>query len=199
MESLTSTLHLHLKPPPFLHLHLKPPPALPTLTWPGRFQRVGAYLVDGAHNPPAAKALAVSLAELFGAASPHSLTLVFGACGDKDVESVLRELAPFASRAFAVRTNNPRALSVEALAERMCAAGLAATPCGSVAEALRAAAEAAGVPGGAALSAAAAAAPLPRVLVCGSLFLVGEALVALGAAPGGASRFDPSERLSSGA
>ena len=189
MESLTSTLHLHLKPPP----------ALPTLTWPGRFQRVGAYLVDGAHNPPAAKALAASLAELFGDASPNALTLVFGACGDKDVESVLRELAPFASRAFAVRTNNPRSLSAEALAERMCAAGLAATPCGSVAEALRAAAESAGVPGGAALSAAAAAAPLPRVLVCGSLFLVGEALVALGAAPGGASRFDPSERLASGA
>ena len=199
MESLTSTLHLHLKPPPFLHLHLKPPPALPTLTWPGRFQRVGAYLVDGAHNPPAAKALAASLAELFGDASPNALTLVFGACGDKDVESVLRELAPFASRAFAVRTNNPRSLSAEALAERMCAAGLAATPCGSVGEALRAAAEAAGVSGGAALSAAAAAAPLPRVLVCGSLFLVGEALVALGAAPGGASRFDPSERLASGA
>jgi folylpolyglutamate synthase/dihydropteroate synthase len=33
------------------------------------------------------------------------------------------------------------------------------------------------------------------VLVCGSLFLAGEALVALNAYPWPSSRFDPSERL----
>ena len=31
--------------------------------WPGRFQRVGNFIVDGAHNPPAARALVSSLSE----------------------------------------------------------------------------------------------------------------------------------------
>ena len=34
-----------------------------------------------------------------------------------------------------------------------------------------------------------------EVLVCGSLFLAGEALVELGAYPWSANRFDPSEKL----
>ena len=33
------------------------------VVWPGRFQRVGRFLVDGAHNPPAARALVAALGE----------------------------------------------------------------------------------------------------------------------------------------
>ena len=146
--------------------------------WFGRFQKVGNYIIDGAHNPPAARALAEALRELAGDdAAAHGFTLVFGACGDKDVGEVLRTLAPFVGRAFAVRTNNPRSLAADALAEKMREAGIDATPCASLKEALKAAGDSS------------------RVLVCGSLFLAGEALVELGAAPWGASRFDSSERL----
>ena len=137
--------------------------------WPGRFQRVGRFLVDGAHNPPAARALAEAL-------EPNlKYELIAGFCGDKDVAETLRLLAPHVSRAFAVRTNNPRSLSAEETALKMQSAGLAAEPAPSLTEALRSSSG--------------------PTLVCGSLFLAGEALVELGVYPWGPTRFDPSERL----
>jgi len=90
---------------------------------------------------------------------------------------VLNVLAPFALRAFAVRTNNPRSLSAEETAEKLVAAGIPAEPCGSLAEAL-------------------ARTQSSATLICGSLFLAGEALVALGRPPwDGPTRFDVAERL----
>ena len=159
------------------------PSAFSRVSWPGRFQSVGPYLVDGAHNPPAARALAAALDEVLPAGT--KLDLVFGACGDKDVDEVLRILRPYARRGYAVRTANPRALEPAALAVRMRAAGIPATPCESLADAL-ARTRPAGVD---------APSLPPSVLVCGSLFLAGEAIVALGACPWASDRFDPSERL----
>ena len=74
---------------------------------PGRYQRVGEFIIDGAHNPPAAVALAATLSEDYPG---KKLPLVAGFCGDKDVEGVLRILAPHVSRGFTVKTNNPRSL-----------------------------------------------------------------------------------------
>ena len=159
------------------------PSAFSRVSWPGRFQSVGPYLVDGAHNPPAARALAAALDEVLPAGT--KLDLVFGACGDKDVDEVLRILRPYVRRGYAVRTANPRALEPAALAVRMRAAGFPATPCESLADAL-ARTRPAGVD---------APSLPPSVLVCGSLFLAGEAIVALGACPWASDRFDPSERL----
>ena len=145
--------------------------------WPGRFQRVGDFIIDGAHNPPAADALAATLAEEFPG---RRLALVAGFCGDKDVDSVLRTLAPHVSRGFAVMTNNPRSLSADETAARMRAAGIEGEACGSLAAALSRSRGKGGDP----------------TLVCGSLFLAGEALAELGAYPwGDASRVDPSEAL----
>ena len=140
--------------------------------WPGRFQRIRNFIVDGAHNPPAAEALASALAE-----TGRRYTLVAGFCGDKDVARVLEILSPLVTRALAVRTNNPRSLAAGETAAKMRAAGLAAEPCPSLAEALsRAGSE--------------------PTLVCGSLFLAGEAVVALGAYPWPLDvRFDPAEKL----
>ena len=152
---------------------------LANTVWPGRFQRVGNCIVDGAHNPPAATALAAALAADFPG---RRLPLVAGFCGDKDVAQVLRTLAPHVSRGFAVRTNNPRSLSAGETAAKMRDAGMAAEPCDSLADALR--------------RAALCATSEAPALVCGSLFLAGEALVALGAYPwGDVSRADPSESL----
>ena len=147
--------------------------------WPGRFQRVGNYIVDGAHNPPAAAALAKTLDEEFPG---RRLPLVAGFCGDKDVAHVLRTLAPHVSSGFAVRTNNPRSLLAEETAAKMRDAGIPAEPCGSLEDALSKAGKGTG--------------PDAPALVCGSLFLAGEALAALGAYPwGDVSRADPSESL----
>ena len=152
--------------------------------WPGRFQRVGNFIVDGAHNPPAARALAEALRETIEQSNnPNNRTiLICGFCGDKDVDEVLSILAPFAERGYAVRTNNPRSLSAEATAAQMRQAGISAVPCAS----LRSAIEQSNNPNN----------PNNRtILICGSLFLAGEALVELGAYPWPVGRFDPSERL----
>ena len=140
--------------------------------WPGRFQRVGKVIVDGAHNPPAAAALSASLLD----AGLRQVDLIAGFCGDKDVDKVLSILAPAIRKGTAVRTNNPRSLSAEMTAEKMRAAGIDAAACDSLADALDRAARS----------------DLPT-LVCGSLFLAGEALVELNAFPWSSGRFDPSE------
>lgn len=144
------------------------------VVWPGRFQRVGNFIVDGAHNPPAARALAAALSEL-NLSGP--LALVAGFCGDKDVGEVLSILAPFVKKGYAVRTNNPRSLTAEETAEKMRAAGIDAVAAPSLAAAIGSASSA------------------PRALICGSLFLAGEALVELGAYPWENPRFDAAELL----
>lgn len=168
-------------------LHLPQVVRRPTLeegfarvVWPGRFQRVGGFIVDGAHNPPAARALAAALEEK----GLRGLTLICGFCGDKDVEETLRILKPHVSRALSVRTNNPRSLSPEDLASRLAAVGIPAETCESLGDAL---ARSGGL---------ASRLQSPAVLLCGSLFLAGEALVALNACPWQADRFDAAELLS---
>lgn len=152
------------------------PSSFSHVVWPGRFQRVGPFIIDGAHNPPAARALADALTEVLP--EGERIDLVFGACGDKDVEEVLRILKPFVRKAYAVRTNNPRSLTPEALAGLMRKEGLEATPVASLAQFLKS-----------------PTSRLSNTLICGSLFLAGEAIVALNACPWDSDRFDPSERL----
>ena len=144
------------------------------VVWPGRFQRVENFIIDGAHNPPAAHALAEALRELH---LSEPLALIAGFCGDKDVGEVLSILAPFVKKGYAVRTNNPRSLSAEETAEKMRAAGIDAVAAPSLSAAIGSASSA------------------PRALICGSLFLAGEALVELGAYPWPNPRFDAAELL----
>ena len=149
--------------------------------WPGRFQRVGNFIVDGAHNPPAARALAEALGATIEQSNNRTIkqfSLVCGFCGDKDVGEVLSILAPLVKKGFAVKTNNPRSLSAEATAAKMSEVGIDAIPCSS----LRSAIEQSNNLNN-------------RTIICGSLFLAGEALVELGAYPWGTSRFDPAELL----
>lgn len=151
-----------------------------SVVWPGRFQKVGNFIVDGAHNPPAARALRESLE---GLEDLGGLDLICGFCGDKDVDEVLAILAPLVKRGYAVRTNNPRSLSAEETAAKMRAAGIDALACDSLREAIEKA------------SRPVTRNSQPSTLICGSLFLAGEALVELDAYPWGRSRFDPSESL----
>jgi dihydrofolate synthase/folylpolyglutamate synthase len=66
------------------------------VTWPGRMElltgsSLGRVLLDGAHNPAGARALAAALGEL----GMRGFPLVFGAMRGKRVTAVLRALAPF--------------------------------------------------------------------------------------------------------
>ena len=178
------------------------------VVWPGRFQRVGEFLVDGAHNPPAARALASALSSTsthtLTLSPSHPLTLIAGFCGDKDALEVLKILRPFVARGFAVRTNNPRSLSAEATAALMREAGIPSEACGSLKEAIGKATDGESLASRSAYNGGArnleAGRPEGRahnfdVLICGSLFLAGEAIVELGAYPWGSPRFDSSELL----
>lgn len=144
------------------------------VVWPGRFHHIGNFIVDGAHNPPAAEALVAALRE--GGCKDHSLSLIAGFCSDKDVDRVLSTLAPVVNRAFAVHTGNPRSLSAYATAEKMHQAGIDAVPCESLPDAIKAVG---GCP----------------TLICGSLFLAGIALGELNAYPWPVKRRDPAELL----
>lgn len=157
---------------------------LSNVVWPGRFQRVGRFIIDGAHNPPAARALAAALSKYapFAGSVPAPPTLIAGFCGDKDVDETLRILAPLVGKGIAVRTNNPRSLAPEELARKMEAAGIPAISCDSIHLALE---KMGSVPSGSGADA----------LICGSLFLAGEALAELDAFPWQADRFDAAEIL----
>lgn len=143
--------------------------SLKSVVWPGRLQRVGNFIIDGAHNPPAASAL-------YDALQGRKYNLIAGFCGDKDVDAVLTILAPLINQAFAVKTNNQRSLSAEDAAKKMCDHGIDARSVASLSEAISLSGD------------------MPT-LICGSLFLAGEALVRLGGYPWQASRFDMAELL----
>lgn len=161
---------------------------LSNVVWPGRFQRVGRFIIDGAHNPPAARALAASLRKYapFAGSVP---TLVAGFCGDKGVDETLRILAPLVKKGIAVRTNNPRSLDPAELARKMESAGISAISCDSIHLALEKLGSVPRKTGSVTKDGAV------DVLICGSLFLAGEALAALGAFPWQTDRFDAAEIL----
>jgi len=87
--------------------------------WPGRLELldgtrlgVGRVLLDGAHNPAGASALARALRDL-GLRRP---AIVFGAMRTKRVHAVLRALAPLAPRFIFTRVDDPGAHLPEELA-----------------------------------------------------------------------------------
>jgi dihydrofolate synthase/folylpolyglutamate synthase len=65
-----------------------------TARWPGRLERIGEFLLDAAHNPDGADALARHLRSL--ALAPDCIALVFGTLADKDWTPMLDVLAPLA-------------------------------------------------------------------------------------------------------
>jgi dihydrofolate synthase/folylpolyglutamate synthase len=84
--------------------------------WPGRMELLttpthGRVLLDGAHNPAGARALAAALREL----NVGQFPLVFGAMRGKRVGAVLRALAPLQPRPIFTRVSNAGARSPESL------------------------------------------------------------------------------------
>ncbi|HEX6323867.1 MAG TPA: folylpolyglutamate synthase/dihydrofolate synthase family protein, partial [Vicinamibacterales bacterium] len=82
--------------------------------WPGRLQLVSwrgaAVLIDAAHNPSGARALAAYVAEVHG-----RLPFVFGAMRDKDIAGILEPLAPVMTSLTLTMASTPRAASIEEL------------------------------------------------------------------------------------
>ena len=115
-------------------------------------------ILDGAHNPGGARALAASLRAYFPGSA---LTLVIGISADKDQTGILAALAPLASRLILTAYRSPRSAPPEALRALLPSGDARVEVTSSLREAL----------------ALAMAEPrTPMICVAGSLYLVGEAL-----------------------
>jgi len=128
---------------------------------PGRLEVVSKkplIVFDGAHNPSGAQALASALKKLW---PKRKFVLVFAAMRDKDYATVLHTLSPLAKTIVATRVaGNERSASASEIARaarRFCGETLVEE---NAATALKKAKTLAGMRGG--------------VLVCGSLYLIGE-------------------------
>lgn len=86
--------------------------------WPGRFENVGSeempVVLDGAHNPHAAKALAETWQTEFPNQKP---TVIFGAVESKDVAGALKYLESIAERFIFTPVDSPRSLETSVLEE----------------------------------------------------------------------------------
>ncbi|MGN6473703.1 MAG: bifunctional folylpolyglutamate synthase/dihydrofolate synthase [Mycobacteriales bacterium] len=84
---------------------------------PGRMEvvrRSPTVLIDGAHNPAGAAALAAALDDAFGF---DRLVAVVAVLGDKDAAGLLEQLEPVVSEIVVTTNGSPRALSAAALGE----------------------------------------------------------------------------------
>jgi dihydrofolate synthase/folylpolyglutamate synthase len=131
------------------------------VTSPGRLEVVSRQplvLLDGAHNPAGARALATALLEEFVV---DRRTLVVACLADKDIRGILEGLAPATGRLVVTTNRSPRAAPAERLRKEAEAAGLVAEVAPDVPTAVRQAID--------------DASEREAVVVTGSLYTVGEA------------------------
>ena len=97
-----------------------------TAVWPGRLELLSRggvdILLDGAHNPAGAAALAQAIDDLRPHLEPGPLTLVIGAMADKDVDGIIDALASatalIGSTVIATTVDVTRAMAAADLAAR---------------------------------------------------------------------------------
>lgn len=153
---------------------------LATVEWPGRFQCWDKRtVIDGAHNPAAARILADTWRDLFG---DERASLILAILSDKDLRKICEALAPIADSVLLPKIRSERAADPEELAEifasfpSVCRAG--ASPAGNRS----------GCPTIAIAASFAEALELARakphpILITGSLHFAGEALAHLQGKP----------------
>lgn len=141
---------------------------LSTVYWPGRMQVVNKgknkIVLDGAHNPPAVRALKNAFKNVFLKQTP---TLIVGILKDKDIQAIAQELSGLSDTIIAVEISTDRSaragqikeafLKVDPSAKIICARDLK-TALSLVQE-------------------------VPLTLITGSLYLIGEAMELLGLSP----------------
>jgi dihydrofolate synthase/folylpolyglutamate synthase len=123
--------------------------------WPGRLERIPGsptFLLDGAHNDMAMRALCRTLAEFY----PNGVSMIFGCMADKDFEGMLTLLRPLVRSMIFTKVEGGRAKEPAELQELWPGSHVAASPREAVAFARL------------------HSRPDETVVVCGSLYLIGE-------------------------
>jgi dihydrofolate synthase / folylpolyglutamate synthase len=141
-----------------IHLNI-PLDGIAQTIWPGRLERVASspgIILDGAHNPAGAKALADHIRTFY---ANRRVWLIYGSMRDKAVDEIAGTLFPLAYRIVAAAPKFGRALRPEALRELWPQDNLefAGDVVAALATVLR------------------QAAPADVIFITGSLFVVGEA------------------------
>jgi len=132
-------------------------------TWPGRMHIVSReplIVLDGAHNPSAIRELAASLERDF---EYGRLILVLGVMEDKDIDDMIRRIVSMADYAIYTRPDYYRSADPADLRDAAMPLGKPCEIVRKIPQALKRAKEIAG--------------RQDLILICGSLFTVGEALV----------------------
>jgi dihydrofolate synthase/folylpolyglutamate synthase len=92
---------------------------LATVQWPARFQKWDERIViDGAHNPGAARALSETWREVFG---DQRATLILAVLSDKDLRGICETLAPISDYVLLPKIRSERAAPPEDLARALSA------------------------------------------------------------------------------
>ena len=88
---------------------------LAAVEWPARFQKWGERtIIDGAHNPTAARVLAQTWREVFG---DQKATLILAVLSDKDLCGICEVLTPIAGSAILPKIRSERAIAPAELAK----------------------------------------------------------------------------------
>ncbi len=93
------------------------PKGIEHATWPGRLEQISPnpdIILDGAHNPAGARALASYLERFY---KNRKIWMIYGAMRDKAVDEMAGILFPLAAELVLTAPNNARALRPEALHE----------------------------------------------------------------------------------
>lgn len=149
--------------------------------WQGRLELIKKegccydFLIDGAHNPSASKALAESLKRYF-IPSYEKIILILGVMSDKDIEGIMEPLLPLASELIFTAPEYERAAPPERLAESARRAGFPSKVTRSVKEALELALDM--TPGDSRSA---------LIVITGSFYTIGEAKALLGGRRGSTS------------
>jgi dihydrofolate synthase/folylpolyglutamate synthase len=134
--------------------------------WPGRLERIAgqpSFLLDGAHNERAMQALCAMLEESY----PDGVPMIFGCMADKNYEAMLTLLRPRVRQMIFTKAEGRRSKEPSELQALWPSAHVT----GSAREAIE--------------LARAGFDPGDTVVVCGSLYLIGEARSALQSGAGG--------------
>lgn len=136
--------------------------------WPGRLEVINQnpfIVVDAAHNISGVKALVETLRRL----DFKPDIILFGVLRDKDFRKMIKLLASLTKRFVFTKPNSPRALPLRKLAEAANQIGLTYLTTSSVDKAVSQACSAASTDG--------------RIMVCGSIYLIGDVMRVLGNDP----------------